>query len=66
VGGATDKGYVIEDQPKGRILVVTGPWTVEAEEAVRRKDVDGVWFNYARGYCEPDLSFVDACPEEQL
>jgi hypothetical protein len=66
VGGANDKGYVIEDQPKGRILVVTGPWTAGAEDAVRRQDVDGVWLNYARGYCEPDLSFVDAWPIKRL
>ena len=57
---------MIEDRPEGRILVVTGPWTAEAEEAVRRQDVDGVWLNYARGYCEPDLSFVDEWPIKRL
>ncbi len=66
VGGANDKGYVIEDQPEGRTLVVTGPWTDESEKAVRRQDVDGVWLNYARGYCEPDLSFVDTWPIKRL
>jgi hypothetical protein len=66
VRGANDKGYVIEDQPGGRTLVVTGPWTEDADHAVRREDVDGVWLNYARGYSEPDLSFVDAWPIKRL
>jgi hypothetical protein len=57
---------VIEDQPGGRTLVVTGPWTEDAEQAVRCEDVDGVWLNYARGYCEPDLSFVHAWTIKRL
>ena len=60
------RGYVIEDQPGGRTLIVTGRWSQEAEAAVRQPDVDGVWLNYARGYCEPDLSFLDGWPIKRL
>ncbi len=57
---------MIEDEPEGRTLVVTGRWTAAAEAAVQREDVDGVWLNYARGYSEPDLSFLDAWPIKRL
>jgi len=58
---------VIEDHPReGRTLVVTGPWTKEAERVLQRGDVDAVWLNYARGYCEPDLSFVKDWPIKRL
>jgi internalin A len=57
---------VIEDMPEGRTLVVTGRWGKAAESALGRSDVDGVWLNYARGYAEPDLSFVDAWPIKRL
>jgi hypothetical protein len=66
VSDVSGRGYVIEDQPEGRTLVVTGRWTVEAETAVQREDVDGVWLNYARGYSEPDLSFLTAWPIKRL
>jgi hypothetical protein len=61
-----DPGYLIEDRPEGRTLVVTGRWTSEAEAAVQRTDVDGVWLNYARGFCEPGLSFVGDWPIRRL
>jgi len=60
------KGFVIEDRPEGRTLVLTGPWTAEAETAMERVDVDGVWLNYARGFSEPDLSFVGEWPIKRL
>ena len=59
-------GFVIEDMADGRTLVVTGSWTAKAERAVERADVDGVWLNYARGFSEPDLSFVGAWPIRRL
>jgi hypothetical protein len=58
--------FVIEDRPEGRTLVVTGRWDKAAEAAIARPDVEGVWLNYARGYSEPDLSFVDAWPIRRL
>jgi len=62
----SDQGYVIEDMPEGRTLIVTGRWSDAAEVAVQQPDVDGIWLNYARGYCEPDLSFLDAWPIRRL
>jgi hypothetical protein len=62
----SDDGYVIEDLPEGRTLVVTDRWTEAAEEAIQRGDVEAVWLNYARGYCEPDLSFVADWPIRRL
>jgi len=58
--------FVIEDQPDGRNLVVTGRWSRKTEAALERPDVDGLDLNYARGYSEPDLSFVDAWPIRRL
>ena len=57
---------MIEDLPEGRTLVVTSSWTAEAEAALDRSDVDGVWLNYARGFSEPDLSFVGEWPIRRL
>lgn len=59
-------GYLIEDLDDGRALIVTGRWSRAASAAVERPDVDGVWLNYARGYSEPDLSFVRAWPIKRL
>ncbi len=59
-------GFAIEDRPEGRTLIVTGPWTRDTEVALDRPDVDGVWLNYARGFCEPDLQFVEHWPIRRL
>jgi hypothetical protein len=48
-GGA---GYVVEDFSDGRSLVVTGPWSREAAEVLRRGEVDGLVLNYARGFSD--------------
>jgi hypothetical protein len=50
--------YVLEDSPEGRWLVVTGPWTAEAAEALRRGEADGLVLNYARGFKERGLEFL--------
>ncbi len=62
----SDGGFLVEDLPEGRTLVVTGSWTAKAEAALERTDVDGVWLNYARGFSEPDLSFVGEWPVRRL
>jgi hypothetical protein len=62
----SNDGFVIEDLPEGRTLVVTGSWTPKAEAALGHSDVDGVWLNYARGFSEPDLSFVGEWPIRRL
>lgn len=61
-----DPGFVHEDRPEGRTLVVTGAWTPAARAAVQQPGVDGLELNYARGYAEPDLTFVDAWPIRRL
>lgn len=50
--------YTMEESPDGVSLVVTGPWTHEAAEALRRGDADGLVLNYARGFSGSDLDFL--------
>lgn len=52
-------GYELEDAPEGRALVVTGPWSDKAAETLARGDADGLVLNYARGFCEGNLDFLD-------
>jgi hypothetical protein len=61
-----ENGFAVEDMDDGRTLVVTAGWSSQAEAALQRPDVDGVWLNYARGYTEPDLSFVGSWPIRRL
>jgi internalin A len=58
--------YVLEERPEGRALVATGPWTREAAAALEGADVDALELNYARGFFEPDLEFLEAWPVRQL
>jgi hypothetical protein len=37
-----DAGYVLEDSPERRSLVVTGPWSAGATEALRLGEADGL------------------------
>lgn len=53
-------GYVVEDLPEGRTLVVTGLWSDGAEEVLVQGEADGLVLNYARGFCESNLGFLDA------
>lgn len=59
-------GFLLEDEPEGRTLVVTDTWTAEAEAALMRADVDGLNLNYARGYRERSLEFLSAWPIRRL
>ena len=54
-----DAGYVLEDSPERRSLVVTGPWSAGAAAALRRGEADGLVLNYARGFSGGDLEFLD-------
>jgi hypothetical protein len=51
--------YVFEDEPEGRALVVTGPWSDAATQALARGEADGLVLNYARGFEGSDLEFLD-------
>jgi hypothetical protein len=57
---ATGNGYVIEDGPHGRTLVVTGRWSRAAERALAGDDVDGLALQRARGFEEGHVDFLDA------
>ena len=46
--------YVVEGDEGDRALIVTGPWSREAEEVLLRGEVEALVLNYARGF-EPDL-----------
>jgi hypothetical protein len=51
--------YVLDDSPEGRSLVVTGSWSAEAAEVLERGEADGLVLNYARGFSERHLDFLD-------
>ena len=55
----TGAAYTLEDSPEGRWLVVTGPWAAETAGALRRGEADGLVLNYARGFEETGLEFLD-------
>jgi internalin A len=52
-------GYLVEEAPEGSTLVVTGPWSDEAGEALARGIADGLILNYARGFSDHHLEFLD-------
>jgi hypothetical protein len=54
----TDGAYVLEESPEGRSVVVTGSWTAEAGEVLRRGEADGLVLNYARGFKQGGLDFL--------
>ena len=51
--------FVLEDAPEGRALVVTGRWSAAAAKALVRGEADGLVLNYARGFRERSLEFLD-------
>ena len=58
--------FVLEERPEGKTLVVTGKWTDETAAALEQSDVSGLELNYARGFREKDLSFIDHWPVRRL
>ena len=52
--------FVFDDEPGGRMLVVTGRWSDDAARALERGDADGLVLNYARGFVASDLEFLDS------
>lgn len=51
--------YFFEEEPEGRNLVVTGPWSDAAAQALARGEADGLVLNYARGFEGGDIEFLD-------
>lgn len=62
----TDQGYVLEPNADGYALVVTGPWTAGAAARVLERDITGLTLNYARGFQERSLGFLDTWPLAEL
>jgi len=58
--------YRIEADEGHRVLVITGRWTSEAAQLVERGEVDGLRLNYALGFSESSLDFLDAWPIREL
>jgi hypothetical protein len=58
--------YVVEDWPRGRILIPKGPWSTEAAEALRDPRIDGLSISYADGSAQSDLEFFEAWPIKVL
>jgi hypothetical protein len=58
---------VIEETAEGRNLVVTGDWSAAAVKALLGGSADGLTLNYARGYRERSLDFLqEAWPVRRL
>jgi hypothetical protein len=51
--------FIFEDSREGRSLVATGPWSEEAARALTQGQADGLVLNYARGFREGNLDFLD-------
>jgi hypothetical protein len=58
--------FVLEQSPEGTDLVLTGNWSAEAAACLEGGGADGLVLNYARGYRERDLRFVEALPIHRL
>lgn len=58
--------YRIEEGDGYRALIVTGRWTQEAARLVERGEVEGLTLNYALGFSEPNIDFLDAWPIRHL
>jgi hypothetical protein len=54
----TSPGFVIEEAAEGQNLVVTGDWSPAATKILLSGAVDGLTLNYARGYRERSLDFL--------
>lgn len=48
--------------PGGTVLTVTGPWSSEDWETLRRRGSAALWLNYAHGFSEPTLRLVEDFP----
>lgn len=58
--------FVIEDGTEGKDLVVTGEWTHSARKALERGRADGLVLNYARGFHEQPIGFIEGLPIRRL
>lgn len=59
-------GVVVSDRGDAVEMVVTGAWTAEAATVVQAGEVDRLVLNYALGFDEPSLKFLDGLPIREL
>ena len=59
-------GVVVSDRGDAVEMVVTGPWTAEASAMVQAGNVDRLVLNYALGFNEPSLDFLQGLPLREL
>jgi hypothetical protein len=55
-------GFRLEKSDAGVTLVATGAWTKEADEVLDSGRADGVDLNYAKGFKDTSLDFLQAWP----
>jgi hypothetical protein len=63
---AVPNEFAVEEKPDGRTLVVTGPWSRGAHELVASGSISELVLNYARGFEEPNLDFLESWPVRGL
>jgi hypothetical protein len=61
-----DAGYELVQGPDGTDLVVTGDWSQQAREMITTGLADGLVLNYAKGFRERDLRFLEHLPLKRL
>lgn len=55
-------GFIIRSDNGCRTMDVTGDWSPSASRVLARGEVDGLTLNYARGFRERDLEFLQEWP----
>jgi hypothetical protein len=50
---------VLEEESRGKTIVLTGPWSDEPGEILMSGKADGLTLNYARGFTDGSLEFLD-------
>jgi hypothetical protein len=58
--------YRIEESALGTTLVATGAWNTDASAVLRTGRVDGLDLNYAKGFKDTDLAFIEDWPIKRL
>lgn len=58
--------YRIEQSSIGSTLVVTDTWNADAAAVVRAGRVDGLDLNYAKGFKDTDLAFIEDWPIKRV
>lgn len=65
-GPSSEPFALADDRPLGTTFVVTGRWSDETAAAFRQSGVEALELNYALGYREPSIDFLDHLPVRRL